>query len=236
MSTHINAKEGDIAETVLLPGDPLRAKHMAETMLENVSCYNEVRGMYGYTGTYKGKRVSVQGSGMGMPSIGIYANELIRFYGVKQLIRVGSCGALQENLKLRDIVIAMSASTNSAMNRIRFNGMDFAPPASFKLLKQAYDLALEKSDEEGRDIHVGSILSSDSFYSADPEEWKLWASYGVLAVEMEASILYTLAAEHGVDALAICTVSDNLVTQQEEPAEVREKAYTKMFEIAFELA
>ncbi len=232
MSTHINAKDGDIAETVLLPGDPLRAKHMAETMLEDITCYNEVRGMYGYTGTFKGKRVSVQGSGMGMPSIAIYANELIRFYGVKQLIRVGSCGALQEHLKLRDIVIAMSASTNSAMNRIRFNGMDYAPPASFKLLKQAYDAATER----GIDVHVGNILSSDSFYSANPDEWKLWASYGVLAVEMEASILYTLAAEQGVDALAICTVSDNLVTKQEEPAEVREKAYTAMFEIAFDLA
>lgn len=232
MSIHIAAKEGDIAETILLPGDPLRAKHIAETMLEDVVCYNEVRGMYGFTGNYQGKRVSVQGTGMGMPSISIYIHELINEYGVKNLIRIGSCGAMQPELQLRDVIIAMSASTNSGMNKDRFKGHDFAASASFRLLHQAYTIAKAK----GIDAKVGNILSSDSFYNADPDAWKLWASYGVLAVEMEAAALYTTAARFGVDALAICTVSDSLVSHQEDPSEVREKAYTQMFEIALELA
>ncbi|MEZ4631282.1 MAG: purine-nucleoside phosphorylase [Deinococcales bacterium] len=233
MSTpHISAKAGDIAETILLPGDPLRAKHIAETMLEDVQCYNQVRNMFGYTGTYKGKRVSVQGTGMGMPSISIYVHELIKVYGVKQLIRVGTCGAMQPDLKLRDVIIAMSASSNSGINKNRFQGMDFAPTASFKLLKKAYDIAQAK----GIEARVGSILSSDTFYNDNPEIWKLWAAYGVLAVEMEAAALYTLAAKFGVDALCLLTVSDSLVSHQEEPAEAREKAYTRMFEIGLELA
>ena len=233
MSTpHIGAKAGDIAETILLPGDPLRAKHIAETFLEDIVCYNQIRGMLGFTGTYKGKRVSVQGTGMGMPSISIYVHELINVYGVKNLIRVGSCGAMQPELKLRDVVIAMAASTNSGINNQRFSGMNFAPTASFKLLKQAYDSAIAK----GIDVKIGNILSSDVFYNDNPEAWKLWASYGVLAVEMEAAALYTVAAKFGVDALAICTVSDSLVSHQEDPAEAREKSYTQMFEIALELA
>ncbi len=233
MSTpHIGAKAGEIAETILLPGDPLRAKHIAETFLENPVCYNQVRGMLGFTGTYKGKRVSVQGTGMGMPSISIYVHELINVYGVKNLIRIGSCGAMQPELKLRDVVIAMAASSNSGINSHRFSGMNFAPTASFKLLKKAYDGALAK----GIDVKVGNILSSDVFYNDDPEAWKLWASYGVLAVEMEAAALYTLAAKFGVDALAICTVSDSLISHQEDPSEAREKSYTQMFEIALELA
>ena len=233
MSTpHIAAKPGDIAETILLPGDPLRAKHIAESFLDNPVCYNQVRGMLGFTGTYKGKRVSVQGTGMGMPSISIYAHELITVFGVKNLIRVGSCGAMQPELELRDVVIAMAASTNSGMNTQRFSGMNYAPTASFKLLKKAYDVATAKDIN----VKVGNILSSDVFYNDNPDAWKLWASYGVLAVEMEAAALYTLAAKFGVDALAICTVSDSLVSHQEDSAEKKKKSYTQMFEIALELA
>jgi len=232
MSFHINAKPGDIAETVLLPGDPLRAKHIADTMLEQVTCYNQVRNMYGFTGLYKGKKVSIQGSGMGIPSIAIYASELISSYEVRRLIRVGSCGALQAELKLRDIILAMSACTDSSFNKLRFHGMDYAPAASFRLLKNAYDVATNK----GIAVKVGNILSSDNFYNADPELWKLWAEYGVLAIEMESAALYTLAAQHQVEALTILTVSDSLVTGEEEPAEAREKAFTQMFEIALAIA
>ena len=232
MSIHIAAKKGDIAETILLPGDPLRAKHIAETMFENPVCYNEVRGMLGFTGTYKGERVSVQGTGMGMPSISIYAHELINDYGVKNLIRVGTCGALQPELKLRDVIIAMSASTNSAMNQAAFGEMTFAPTASFELLRRAYEVAVDK----GYTVSVGTILSSDAFYTYDPEAWKLWAEFGVLAVEMEAAALYSLAARFGVNALAICTVSDSLVSKQEDSPEVRQTAYTDMAEIALELS
>ncbi len=233
MSTaHISAKPGDIAETILLPGDPLRAKHIAETMLDNPVCYNKVRNMLGFTGTYKGKRVSVQGTGMGMPSIAIYVHELINVFGVKNLIRVGSCGAMQPELKLRDVIIGMAASTNSGMNRHSFKGMDFAPTASFELLKKAYDSAQAK----GIKVHVGNILSNDTFYDDNPDTWKHWASYGVLAVEMEAAALYTLAAKFGVNALALLTVSDSLVHKLEDPPEDREKSYTQMFEIALELA
>ena len=176
MSVHIGAKEGQIAESILLPGDPLRAKFIAETFLENPECYNEIRGMYGYTGTYKGKRVSVQGTGMGIPSISIYANELIQFYGVKNLIRVGTCGSYQESVKVRDVIIAMSACTDSAVNKLRFNGMDFAPTANFELLKKAYDASVAK----GLNTKVGSVLSSDTFYDDDPDSWKLWAKYGIM--------------------------------------------------------
>ena len=232
MSIHIAAKKGDIAETILLPGDPLRAQHIAETMFENPVCYNEVRGMLGFTGTYKGERVSVQGTGMGMPSISIYAHELINDYGVKNLIRVGTCGALQPELKLRDVIIAMSASTNSAMNQAAFGEMTFAPTASFELLRRAYEVAVDK----GYNVNVGTILSSDAFYTYDTEAWKLWAEFGVLAVEMEAAALYSLAARFGVNALAICTVSDSLVSKQEDSSEVRQTAYTDMAEIALELS
>ena len=232
MSIHIDAKPGDIAETILLPGDPLRAKHIAETYLEDPICYNQVRGMLGFTGSYQGKRVSVQGTGMGIPSISIYVHELINEFGVKNLIRVGTCGALQPELELRDLILAMSSSTNSAVNRLRFGGMDFAPTASFRLLKRAYDVAADR----GFEVHVGPILTSDSFYNDDPEAWKLWASYGILAVEMETTALYSLAAKFGVEALTILTVSDSLVTRQEDASEIREKLYTRMMEIALELA
>ncbi|AOT71608.1 purine-nucleoside phosphorylase [Geosporobacter ferrireducens] len=232
MSIHIGAKPGDIAETILLPGDPMRAKFIAETMLENLVCYNEVRGMYGFTGTYKGKRVSVQGTGMGIPSISIYVNELITSYNVKNLIRIGTCGAMQENIKLRDVILAMSSSTDSSVNRLRFNGMDYAPTASFKLLKQAYDIAQSK----GIEAKVGSILTSDTFYGDEPDTWKKWAQFGVLAVEMETTALYTLAAKFGVDALTILTVSDSLVTHELTTAQERQETFTKMIEIALELA
>ena len=230
---HIRCRPGDVAETVLLPGDPLRAKFLAEKYLEDAVCYNQVRGMLGYTGTYKGRRVSVQGTGMGMPSHSIYVHELICDYGVKQLIRIGSCGALQPDIALRDIILATCSSTDSSMNRIRFVRKDFAPPASFRLLKQAYDFA----EKHAISVRVGNILSSDSFYDDDdPGSWKLWASYGVLAVEMETSALYTLAARFGVDALSILTVSDSIVSGEAAPAEDREKTYTDMMEIALDLA
>jgi len=231
MSIHIGAKPGEIAETVLLPGDPLRAKYMAETMLTEPVCYSQVRGMFGFTGLYKGRRVSIQGTGMGMPSMAIYAHELAAFYHAKRLIRVGSCGAIQPDLKLRDIILAMSASTDSSFNKLRFQGMDFAATASFRLLKKADDCARQK----GVDAKIGAILSSDNFYSHDPAQWKLWATYGVLAIEMETAALYTLAAQHGVEALSILTVSDSLVTGAEESSEARQQAFVSMFEIALEL-
>jgi purine-nucleoside phosphorylase len=163
MSLHLGAQPGEIAETVLLPGDPLRAKYMAETMLAQVTCYNQIRGMLGFTGFYQGKRVSIQSTGMGMPSIAIYVNELISSYQIRRLIRVGSCGAIQPDLKLRDLVLAMSASTDSSFNKLRFAGMDYAAAASFRLLKNAYDVAMSK----GIEVKVGNILSSDNFYNAD---------------------------------------------------------------------
>jgi purine-nucleoside phosphorylase len=230
MSIHINAKEGQIAESILLPGDPLRAKFIAENFLKDIVCYNDVRGMYGFTGTYKGKKVSVQGTGMGIPSISIYVNELIQSYGVKNLIRVGTCGSFQESVKVRDIVIAMAASTDSNINKVRFNGRDFAPTASFKLLKKAYDLAVEK----GFDPKVGNIFSSDTFYHDNPDDWKHWAKFGCLAVEMEAAALYTLSAKYAVDALTILTVSDHLVTGEITTAEERQTTFTNMIEVALD--
>ncbi len=232
MSIHIGAKEGDIAGTVLLPGDPLRAKYIAENFLTDAICYNKVRGMYGYTGTYKGKRISIQGTGMGIPSISIYVNELITNYKVKNLIRIGSCGSMQVDIKIRDVILAMSASTDSHINKIRFNGMDYAPTANFNLLKRAYDIALEKDIS----VKVGSVLTSDTFYNDDPNSWKHWANYGVLAVEMETAVLYTLAAKFKVNALSILTVSDSLVTREETTSEERQKTFNQMVEVALELA
>ena len=231
MSIHIGAKEGDIASTVLLPGDPLRAKYVAENFLTNPTCYNEVRGMYGYTGTYKGKRVSVQGTGMGIPSISIYVNELISSYEVKNLIRIGSCGSMQPDIKIRDIILAMSVSTDSSINKIRFSGMDYAPTANFNLLKRAYDIALKKDIR----VKVGSVLTTDTFYHDDPDSWRHWAKYGVLAVEMETAALYTLAAKYKVNALSILTASDSLVTREETTSEERQKTFNQMLEIALEL-
>ena len=231
MSTHIGAKPGEIAPSVLLPGDPLRAKFIAETLLEDAACFNEVRGMLGYTGTYRGKRVSVMGTGMGVPSHSIYVHELISEFGVKSLIRVGTCGGLQPDLGIGDVVLAMSASTDSHINRLRFDGMDYAPTASFDLLLKAYDVA--KAD--GASVRVGNILTSDTFYHDDPEGWRQWAAFGVLAVEMETAGLYTLAAKFQVDALSILTVSDSLVTHVATPAEQRERGFSRMAEIALEI-
>lgn len=227
MSTHIGAQPGDIAPLVLLPGDPLRARWIARTFLEEPRLYTEVRGMDGWTGTWQGHRVSVQGSGMGQPSLAIYVNELFTDYDVQSVIRVGSCGAMTERLAVRDVVIASGACTDSSMNRIRFEGLDYAPVADFGLLRAAHDAAA------GRDgVHVGLIYSSDSFYPARPELAARMADYGVLAVEMEASALYTLAAQHGRRALAICTVSDHLLTGEETSAQEREQTFAEMVEIA----
>jgi purine-nucleoside phosphorylase len=232
MSIHIAAKPGDIAEAILLPGDPLRAKFVAENFLDQPVLYTDVRNILGYTGTYKGRRVSVQGTGMGIPSISIYVNELFKDYGVKRAIRIGTAGGLQEGVKLRDIVIAMSACTDSGANGARFGGRAFAPTASFELLKTAYDAARAR----GWTPQVGSVLSSDIFYGDDPDDWKLWAAYGVLAVEMETAELYTLAAKYRREALALLTISDSFVSGEEDSPQERQKSYTRMMEIALETA
>jgi purine-nucleoside phosphorylase len=232
MSTHIAAKPGEIAETILLPGDPLRAKFIAETFLENAKQYTDVRNMLGYTGTYRGKPVSVQGTGMGIPSISIYVNELFREYGVKRAIRIGTAGAIQERLKIRDLIIALSSCTDSGANSIRFGGRSFAPTASFSLVKKAYDTAVAKGWEPA----VGSVVSTDIFYAENPEDWKLWARYGALALEMESAELYTLAAKYGREALCLLTVSDSLITHEQTSSEERQTAFTRMMEIALEVA
>ncbi|GAA4735689.1 purine-nucleoside phosphorylase [Nocardioides endophyticus] len=232
MSTHIGAHPGDVAPLVLMPGDPLRAKWIAETFLADTRCYTEVRGMYGFTGTWRGQRVSVQGSGMGQPSLAIYAHELMAEYDVQSIIRVGSCGAMTERVAVRDIVIASGACTDSSMNRIRFEGLDYAPVADFGLLRAAYDAAIAHDLDE--DVHVGLVYSSDSFYPARPELSARMVEYGVLAVEMEASALYTLAAKHGRRALTICTVSDHLVTGEETTSQEREQTFGAMIEVALE--
>ncbi|HSJ20079.1 MAG TPA: purine-nucleoside phosphorylase [Nocardioidaceae bacterium] len=232
MSTHISAAPGEVAPHVLMPGDPLRARWIAENFLEDAKCYSQVRGMLGYTGTFRGERVSVQGSGMGLPSLSIYAHELFSEYDVRTIVRVGSCGALSEELGLRDIVLASGACTDSAMNRIRFEGLDYAPVADFGLLRAAHDVAMAK-DLPVR-TKVGLIFSSDSFYSARPELTRRLAEYGALAVEMEASALYTLAAKFGRRALTACTVSDHIVTGEETTAHEREQTFGDMVEIALE--
>jgi purine-nucleoside phosphorylase len=232
MSIHIAAKPGEIAEAILLPGDPLRAKFIAETYLENPVRYNDIRNMFGYTGTYKGKRVSVQGTGMGIPSTSIYVNELFRDYGVKRALRNGTAGSIRADVKLRDLVIAMSACTDSSANKIRFGGKDYAPTASFNLLKTAYDAACAL----GFKPVVGPVVSSDMFYTEDPDEWKLWAKFGCIAVEMECAELYTLAAKYCREALTILTVSDSLITREATSAGERQKTFTRMIEVALETA
>lgn len=230
MSTHIAAKPGQIAETVLLPGDPLRAKYIAETYLEDVVQYNSVRNMFGYTGTYKGKRVSVQGTGMGLPSIMIYVNELITEYNVQNLIRVGSAGAIQKDIHVRDIVIAQGATTDSSVVANTFNGqVHFAPIADFELLYNAYNVAKERK----LPVHVGNVLSSDRFYNDELDKQKL-ADYGVLAVEMEAAGLYTLAAKYNRKALALLTISDHILTGEETTAEERETTFDDMMFVALD--
>ncbi|MGX7394398.1 purine-nucleoside phosphorylase [Carnobacterium mobile] len=230
MSVHIEAKEGQIAETVLLPGDPLRAKYIAETFLTDVEQYNSVRNMFGYTGLYKGERISVQGTGMGLPSMMIYAEELITSYQVKNLIRVGTAGGMKMDVKVRDVVLAQGATTDSSINRHTFhNQVDFAPLANFDLLRTAYEVGMEK----GMNIKVGNVLSADRFYNEELDKKKL-ADYGVLAVEMEAAGLYTLAAKYNRKALAILTISDHLLTGEETSSQERERTFNDMMIVALE--
>lgn len=231
LSIHINAEKGAIAETVLLPGDPLRAKYIAETFLEDVTQYNEVRNMFGYTGTYKGERISVQGTGMGVPSISIYVTELMQEYNVQNLIRVGTCGAIQKDVKLRDVIIAQGATTNSNMNDIIFDKIKYAPIADFGLLTKAYNAGIEK----GLNLRVGNVFTEDLFYNEFSDHEKL-AQYGVLAVEMEASALYTLAAKFGRKALTILTVSDHILTGEVTSAEERQLTFNDMIIVALEAA
>ena len=232
MSTHIAAKNGEIAEAVLLPGDPLRAKFVADNFLKDVVQYSSVRNILGFTGTYKGKKVSVQGTGMGIPSISIYVNELFCEYGVKRAIRIGTAGSISEDVKIRDLVLAMSACTDSGANNIRFGGRNYAPTASFSLLKTAWDIAVSK----GWQPKAGPVVSSDMFYTENPDEWKLWAKFGCLAVEMECAELYTLAAKYRREALGILTVSDSLVTGESTSSEERQTTFTRMMETALEAA
>lgn len=232
MSVHIEAKKGEIAETILLPGDPLRAKWIAETFFENPVCFNKVRNMLGYTGIYNGKKVSVMGTGMGVPSISIYAHELINAYGVKNLIRVGSAGSYQKDVKIRDVVLAMAASSNSGVNELRFGGADYAPTANFGLFLKAVEAAQKKNIK----VKAGNVFTSDEFYADDFEAYKKWSKFGVLCVEMEAAGLYTVAAKHDVNALAILTISDSLVTGERTTTKERETTFKGMVEIALELA
>lgn len=232
MSLHIEAKKGDIAETILLPGDPLRAKWIADTFFQNPICFNKVRGMLGFTGTYNGKRVSVMGTGMGVPSISIYAHELISEFGVKNLIRVGTAGSYQADIKIRDIVIAMAASSNSGVNQLRFAGANYAPTASYLLFLKA----LKSAQAKNITIKAGNVLTSDEFYDDDFESYKKWSEFGVLCVEMETAGLYTVAAKHNVNALTILTISDSLVTKESTTSKDRETTFKSMIEIALELA
>lgn len=230
MSVHINAKQGDIAESILLPGDPLRAKYIAETFLEEITCYNQVRGMLGFTGSYKGKRISVQGTGMGIPSISIYVNELIREYGVKNLIRVGSCGAIQKDIKVRDVILAMTSCTDSNINRLTFPGFDYSPCASFELLQKAY----QTGKQQGAKLRVGNVLTADVFYRESMEMVEKLGNYGVLAVEMETTALYTLASKYNANALSILTVSDHIFTGEETTAEERQTTFNEMVLMALD--
>lgn len=234
MSIHIEAKQGEIADFVLLPGDPLRAKHIAENLLTDAVCYTQVRGMFGYTGYYQGKRISVQGTGMGLPSHMIYVTELINDYKVKTLVRVGTCGGLLEEVKLRDVVLAVSASTDSNAVARHFPGMTFAPTASFRLAQLAAATAVKMN----MPLKAGNVLSSDLFYHF-PEEgdaYQLWRNYGTMAVEMESAGLYLLASRLGVEALSLLTVSDHLLTGEHVSADERQTNFTAMTKLALSLA
>jgi purine-nucleoside phosphorylase len=228
MSVHIQAKKGEIAENVLLPGDPLRAKWIAENFLENAVCYNEVRGMLGYTGTYKGQKVSVQATGMGIPSALIYCTELITEYGAKKLIRVGSAGSYQKNLKVNELVLAMAASSNSGFNKAKFQHADYAPTVDFEIFMKAVKFA----ENNNIKFKAGNVLSSDVFYEENDLSYEKWAEHGVLCVEMETAGLYTVAAKHKVQALSVLTISDSLVTGEHLPAKDREQSFSRMVEIA----
>jgi purine-nucleoside phosphorylase len=233
MSVHIGAKPGDIAERVLLPGDPMRAKWIAETFLDDPVCYTEVRGMLGFTGTWQGERVSVQGSGMGMPSASIYTHELINEYGVKAVLRIGSCGALAEDLQLGDVIAAIGSATDSNMNRTRFDGLvDYAPVSDFGLLRTAAEVA----ERRGIPMRVGPILAADAFYTDRPDLYDTLADYGVLAVEMESAAIYTIAARYKAKALTILTVSDHIKRGEAMDSARREQGFSDMVQIGLDTA
>ena len=232
MSVHIGAKAGEIAETILLPGDPLRAKYIAETYLEDVVCYNEVRGMLGYTGTYKGKRISVQGTGMGMPSAAIYVTELVREYGVKNLIRVGTCGGINTDLEVRDLVLAQAAATSSSIVKEAFEHYQLPPIADFELLNKAYNYA----KDNGLNVKVGNVVSDDLFYKDSNDGVFELGKYGVLCIDMETAVIYYLAAKYNVKALSVMTVSDHLVTGAETTADERERTFNQMVELALDIS
>lgn len=231
-SIHLEAKVGDIAETVLLPGDPLRAKFVAENFLDDAVCYNNVRGMLGFTGSYKGNRVSIQGTGMGMGSISIYVNELISTYKVKNLIRVGTCGTIQEGLNLGQVLLTMSASGDSDANRHYFEGLHYAATADFDLLLKAYEAAKSMNIK----TYQGSVYSTNTFYDDAPNRWEKWQKHGILGVDMETQILFTLAKRFGVKALSILTVSDNILTGEASSALDRQESFNDMMKIALSLA
>ena len=232
MTIHIGAEPGQIAETVLMPGDPLRAKWAAERFLQDPVCVNQVRGMLGYTGTWRGQRVTIHGSGMGMPSLSIYANELIRDYGAKTLIRIGSAGAMQPDIGIRDIVLAQTCTTLSTPSRGIFRDMNFAPCADFGLLRAAFGAARARDAR----VHVGNIYSSDVFYDERPDLNEIMQRHGVLCVEMEAAELYAVAARHKARALAVLTISDHLLTHEALPASEREQSFGEMVELALHAA
>ena len=232
MTIHIGAAPGDIAETVLMPGDPYRARWAAETFLDAPRCVNEVRGMLGFTGTWRGNPVTIHGSGMGMPSLSIYANELIRDYGAQTLIRIGSCGGMQDKVGIRDVILAMTSSSLSTPSKGIFRELNFAPTADWGLLQAAHDAATRK----GTNVHVGGIYSSDVFYDERPDLNEQMTRHGILGVEMEAAELYTLAARYGRRALAVLTVSDHLITGEALPSQDRESSFGDMVEIALEAA
>jgi purine-nucleoside phosphorylase len=232
MSLHLDAQPGAIAPVVLLPGDPLRAQFIAERYLDRAVQHNQLRNALGYTGLYQGTPVSVQSTGMGMPSLWIYAHELLETYGARVLIRVGTCGALQPNVRIRDLILALGASTDSAMIQHRFGGMSFAPTASFDLARRAHELA----SRQGLPIHAGNVLTTDVFYPDDPEWWKRWQDHGVLAAEMETAALYTVAARFGAQALSLLTVSDHIVTGEHTPADERQRGFGQMAALALDLA
>lgn len=230
MTPHINAPAGAFADAVLMPGDPLRAKYIAETFLENAEQVTNVRNMFGYTGTYKGRRISVMGHGMGIPSCSIYAKELITEYGVKKIIRVGSCGAVRQDVHVRDVIIGLGACTDSKVNRTRFKDNDFAAIADFELTQAAVQAAKNK----GVPVRVGNLFSADLFYTPDVEMFDVMEKYGILGVEMEAAGIYGVAAEFGAQALTICTVSDHIRTGEQTTAEERQLTFNDMIEIALE--
>jgi len=229
---HMNAAPGDFAETVLMPGDPLRAQYIADTYLDDVRRVTDVRNMWGFTGSYKGTPISIMAHGMGIPSVSIYCTELITEYGVKRVIRVGSCGTSHPDVRLRDIIIAMGASTDSNCNRMRFGGYDYAPLASYDLVRKAVDAAALNKVR----YHVGNIFSADLFYTPDPDMFATLAKYNVFGVEMEAAGIYPIAAEHGAEALAICTVSDDILTGDHLSTDERQTGFDEMILVALQTA